>query len=47
MLRGNVTFLDKTVELSAISVLSPPSTKKKAAKKDDTTDDDSSGCSFQ
>jgi len=45
ILRENVTFMEQTIDLSSIPVLSPPSTRKKA-KKDDTETDES-GCSFQ
>jgi hypothetical protein len=40
--RNEVTFMDKTSDLSAIPILSPPSTKKKKRKGEATDDDDDS-----
>ena len=48
ILRENVTFMEQTIDLSSIPVLSPPSTRKKTKKDEEQNEtDDQSGCSFQ
>jgi hypothetical protein len=50
VLARNVTFLEKSGDLSAIPILSPPSTRKKKSKEEaerKKKEADVSGCSFR